>query len=493
MSNTLVRLETQDPDAVFDGDLYQDLIIPPKSSIALQNLTILQDEQSIIIDNGNDEIEVEIYNGEILKASLTNKTYMLSNFKELLLDINRAINSVIVNPFPSEPLYKKYNGSEFLITQNTSNLSEIQYRKSVAYVPTPTDTDVEQQNTSFVVNAGGTYKRDGGIDGNDDSWFFSTTPFVMGGGSMQFRVRSLLDVGANPNQANVKIVVGLCSVNPDTMKNNIDYTKIKYGIIINSLGIAIQVIKDGIITNSTSNSTNNYYYAFNLYNGKMHADIYNTSRNNVGNLFIEDYTYGEKLYPIMIFNNVGVAVNPPNTQAYLSNVFFLRNQFYKKSSSLNQISSIVIDDELENVGADMPTNQNDITDMSISFKGTSLNEYLGYDKSKYELLNIDSSFDIISPRTIMVSFTPMSLVVELLSLPLKSYDTTAHSRKSILAVIPNIQNINNRLVYEAPYPLYIALDNDKEMLVRNIKARILNSDLSQLALEGNATMTLLLK
>jgi len=493
MSNTLVRLATQDPDAVFDGDLYEDLVIPPKSSIALQNLTIVQKEKSIIIDNGNDEIDIEIYKGEVLKASLSNKTYYGSNFNDLLEDINRAINSVIVSKDVLQPLFRKYNGSEFIIIQNTLGLSEIQYRKSVPYMPNPTDTDVEQQNTSYATASGGTYGRSGGTDGDDDSWFFSSTPFVMGAGSMQFRVRRLLDIVTNPNQANVKIVIGFSSINPDIMKNNIDYTKIQYGIIINPLGSFVQLIINGIIQNTVFPSTNNYYYAFNLYEGKMHADVYNTSRNFTENLFTEDYTYGNKLYPIMIFNNVGVAPNAPNTEVNITNVIFLKNQFYKKSSSLNQISSNVVDDELGNIGANIPTKLTDNTDMSITFKGTSLSDFLGYVKSQYELLNISSSFDLSSTNKIKMSFKPISIVVESLSLPLKSYDTTSHSRKSILAVIPNLQNLNNRLVYNAPYPLYIALDNDKEMLIRNFKARILNSDLTQLSLEGNATMTLLLK
>jgi hypothetical protein len=48
-------------------------------------------------------------------------------------------------------------------------------------------------------------------------------------------------------------------------------------------------------------------------------------------------------------------------------------------------------------------------------------------------------------------------------------------------------------LYEAPYPLYVAMDNDHEILLRNIKARILNSDLSTLELDGDATMTVLIK
>ena len=66
-----------------------------------------------------------------------------------------------------------------------------------------------------------------------------------------------------------------------------------------------------------------------------------------------------------------------------------------------------------------------------------------------------------------------------------------NKRRSILAVIPNLYV--GKIIYDVNYPLYISVRNENPIYLRNIRARVLNSDLSPITLKGRAIMTLLLK
>ena len=84
-----------------------------------------------------------------------------------------------------------------------------------------------------------------------------------------------------------------------------------------------------------------------------------------------------------------------------------------------------------------------------------------------------------------------SFVVQLLSLKLDSYDGLTGQRENILAVIPQSDN-DNRLLYTPPYPVFLDIDNNQPLSIRNIRARVLRGDLSEVNSEGLCVMTVIL-
>jgi len=496
MSNTLVRLSTQDEKSVFDGDLYEDLVIPAKASVALQNLTILQAEENLIVDNTNDEIEFEIYQGKPLTATLTTATYTKTNLNDLLDDINAKMNGVIANtdglPVTNtnyEPLFRKYNGSEYNMNISKTGKVQLQYVKTPRLAPVLSLPYIVGKNID--ITSAGTMKRDGGTQGDDDSYVYSTKPFVMGAGSIICTIDDLL-AGAG-----IDIIMGLSTENPDITPGVYDESLIKIGLNMKSLNEQMIGIINGVATplvepvaNTPIITRNKFTYTFELFNGILHLGMYNTNSNPSGTARFKletQYTYGEELYPIIMMRKTDIV---SNTDVVLKKVFWMTSQFY--STSFNDTLNSPVYNE-GNITARVPTNNSDQTDMSVKFSGTSLSEYLGFTNSVYNLPAIDNTFNLVASVPNESIFLPQSVVVELMSIPLKSYDTDTHSRKSILAVIPNLSQKQNKVIYEAPYPLYIALNNDKDLLIRNIKARLLNDDLSEMALDGIANMTLLFK
>lgn len=88
--------------------------------------------------------------------------------------------------------------------------------------------------------------------------------------------------------------------------------------------------------------------------------------------------------------------------------------------------------------------------------------------------------------------TADSFVVELLSLDLDSYDGQTSDRRSILATVPKSESADGTIIYEVNYPTFISIRNQNKLTLRNIRARILKSDLTPFTVVGTSNITLLL-
>ena len=129
---------------------------------------------------------------------------------------------------------------------------------------------------------------------------------------------------------------------------------------------------------------------------------------------------------------------------------------------------------------------------TLTFESGVLPSFLGFSNSTYTLNSVlhgvfvaSSMFDITD--------TADSFVVEMLSLDLDSYDSKTQGRRSILATVPKTEGVDGTIVYEANYPTFIDVRNKNPVALRNIRLRILKSDLSPIVITGTATLTLLIQ
>ena len=133
---------------------------------------------------------------------------------------------------------------------------------------------------------------------------------------------------------------------------------------------------------------------------------------------------------------------------------------------------------------------------SLTFGSRLLSDFLRFTNLTYsEMVKFahfaaESMFDITD--------TADSFVVEMLSLELDSYNSIdtptekSGGRRSILATVPKTEGDNGTIIYEVNYPTFIDIRNKNPVAIRNIRARILKSDLTPLRITGTATMTLLI-
>ena len=126
-----------------------------------------------------------------------------------------------------------------------------------------------------------------------------------------------------------------------------------------------------------------------------------------------------------------------------------------------------------------------------------LGKWLGYDIDKYRggisagLLKRGSDFNFTAEHVFKSGRTLLNMVLELVNMNVKSYDSESKQRRNILSTLLSADA--NRSVDTIPSLVFIDLDNKDRINLRNITMRLLDQDLNPVQLEGKATATILLK
>ena len=142
-----------------------------------------------------------------------------------------------------------------------------------------------------------------------------------------------------------------------------------------------------------------------------------------------------------------------------------------------------------------PPNQRVIakTDNFIQFDSSTLAEYLGYDSRRLPESGVLQAKEpaFIAQETFKSGIGVKGFIVQLLNISLDSYDSFKEQRENILAVIPSEDGDGN-LVYTPAFPNFIDIMNKDKMTIRNIRARVVNTDYSALSMTGIGQMTFLI-
>ena len=89
----LIRLTTTDENAIFDNDFVPNILIPPKSSIALKSLALENVISKININSRNDKLQFQVSNAQgALETQLTHAEYDNITAPSLFRDMNTQIN-----------------------------------------------------------------------------------------------------------------------------------------------------------------------------------------------------------------------------------------------------------------------------------------------------------------------------------------------------------------------------------------------------------------
>jgi hypothetical protein len=72
-------------------------------------------------------------------------------------------------------------------------------------------------------------------------------------------------------------------------------------------------------------------------------------------------------------------------------------------------------------------------------------------------------------------------------------DSLSNGERSILYVIPQLSQIKEHVVFEAPQLIFLDINNTYDLNLREIKARVLKDDLSQFRCYGLSTIVLIIK
>ena len=138
------------------------------------------------------------------------------------------------------------------------------------------------------------------------------------------------------------------------------------------------------------------------------------------------------------------------------------------------------------------------------FKSREIANYFGFNhiSNKYTSngYKSDGSFENIvftASRLFNPAIYSRSFVVELLNIPLTSYDSLYNGRRSILDTIIDGNDItingHDVVAYEPNNLQFIDIDNIASLNLRNIKIKILDKNLNEIKIQGLGVLTILIQ
>lgn len=501
----LLRLTTRKPTADFESLYADNIVLQPDSKIALQSVSINSNDLVVDITTDNNEIEYQINNSYSRTIQLTPRKYNSVDVRQLLTDITDKLNDSVTF---SAGQSTKAQGMEWFATRNDDNLVTIEYKHG----PHQFNEDAMAFNgTTTTADARGTILAR--TDNTSNPEF--TTNVLMnnylckGNGYVRCRTRRLNNgVLSGGAYAKAGYIIGVYE-DGDVTGATMSLAKIKYGIYVNVTGTvaggdrvqSYQVIKDGALVAGTTtmdtyveDSTDNEYQEVVINGDKVELNIYRTGSN----------------VPTSVLTNAGITSIPYN-QEELRPCFIFHGgrtgtQIQQERSTLSPFNPVLIaiDNDIDdvNLNAPSPAKRGNNTDKNfLFFKSALLSAYLGYDTQRIPVTDfiLGREISYIANREFDIPQEADAMLVQLMNLQIESYDSYSDTplegngqRSNILSVIPS-KSSAGKIVYEPPYPTFVALNNKDPIIMRNLHIRIVREDYSEILINGLATIVVLIQ
>ncbi len=479
----LLRLTTTDENAIFDNNYNANIVIQPKSQIALKSLSIETTIADIVINSVNDKLQFQVAENQgALTTQLTHSTYSNITYPSLFADMNQKLNSKI-NPIA----FGSNIGMEVKTAVQNKGPVNIKFRQGAL---NENENSIVLDKGAVAVSKTGTqpstrvYSSAGTPSGND-CYMYDPTPIARGGGVFRFKINQIGNTTDN-------FILGLTSVNPDTLAagTTFDINDINYGIKCGQSSFVYSKIVGGIVSATTQlpnfvgiGNTNNDSIVLEINQGNVVGSVYDGSGQQ--QLLSETYVYPTDLYPILIFLGDGT-----HTSARL---FRFTHSPYHNDPVLTDL--VPLNEGQERL-SDPPRQSKTETLHFFNFESQSLASFLGFDNIRTPQTGFEKiligNFEVIAPNNFRPNNVSDAFVIEMLNLPLNSYDGLVSERRNILSVIPE-SDAQGVVIYDAKELVFIDIDNAEPFTLRNLRARVLNNDLSEIEMRGLASLVVLIK
>jgi len=499
----LIRLTTETNDGRFDNDFNDEIIIKPKSKIALQSLAVQSDISQLIIDGDNEEVQFEITAGNTRTIGLDHATYNEHNNHTFLNDMQLKLNQGLVfSDAQDTNKFRNEIGFQMKVAVNDTGKAQIDMANTRYAYTTATLGEVFKENQAGVINftgnpiklASATATGAGRTDSKHG--MSSITPFTTGCGVYRFKLSTWVDDSSGATDASSGFEFGLCDSTPD-----------KWGLPDSMAdGVktyAIRGFQPGTnyyVKTANSNAFVDSGVAPDTVSGN-NADVLEISIqgiNIVGRVYRTGQaaadTFANFTIPYEVVDGV-----PKPLYAYIifhgsrANIELVDMKFTPDAFLEPRLKEDIenhIDQTALGAGARPLAPSSNNTTKKIDFKNNSIASFLGFNNISNTLTGVQVIF--IANRLFVALIENDALLILIDNLPLESFDGFKKGRKSILATIPNPNN-GQRVVYEPNNLNYIELNNANTISLRNIRARILYQDYTPLKTRGLSVLNVLIE
>lgn len=482
----LIRLTSTDPQAIFDNDFKQDILITPQSKICLKSMSIENVNSQVTINSDNDLIQFQVQSTQgTLTSRITHGDYTSINAPSLFNNMSKVMNAKlrtigtgIGGNIGMEVRNQVGNDRKFVSEFKQATLQENQQHI------------VKDHGAVAVSENTGVYSVVLGTPSGNNAYFYDPSPMARGGGVARFRINKISTGGDN-------FIFGLTTTNPDTLPSGgaFDITKIKLGIKCGDSSVNYDFIENGVLTGTAiapnyinDGDTNNDSVVLCIDEGKIKAVVYQSSiggTNPGTNVLKEiDYNYPEDLYPVVILLR-------NNTSTSIQLFRFTQSPYHREP-----VDPIPNENLTFGLGVnEVPPNQSKVArNHYLEFESSSLSSFLGYNSPRIPQTGTEKTKHFIAKADNIFIGKALSdaFLVELLNIQLMSYDGFTSERKSFISVVPETDR-ENFIIYDSKFPVFIDIDNAQPLTIRNLKARILYADGTPVSMRGLGTIVLLIK
>jgi hypothetical protein len=482
----MLRLTTTDPQAIWDSTFNEDVYAQPYSEIALYSLSTHINPSQLTIDAQNNGITYSVDGDNYArKVFLEMGTYRSNNTQSLFDDLETKLNrSMMYNSIQI--------GKEWSVA-NVGNILNIQCDRGTVSNMDPTDTLNGQ--VGCVIDTDGptpTIQREGAPGNVNDAFFWVKSPQCRGAASM----RAHLNTEGGTNET---MIMGLLQAPPLSTTTSIDVKDILFGIVYNGAGdnnYGVIQYGDVVQTKEVINydgpgSLDNDTLAIDFVNERIIARVYRSdgSVDALGE-FDGEYTHtrAEPYFPVWDF---------PGDSVWDSLCF-------STSPSYNVNNKMRPTRERKGALSALPnmSGQQQPTQNFFAFDDLFVSQFMGWANQRQPPIKPPYQATFITADNITYKGATAFLmrdfnegyVVELLNMTLPgSFDSQSNQHRNFIDVIPQENDIRERLTYKASRPQFFPLENKHALTLRHIRARLLLEDLTAPSVYGTSILTLLVR
>ncbi|MDF1853374.1 MAG: hypothetical protein P1U85_21230 [Verrucomicrobiales bacterium] len=437
----LVRIKStvEDNTGFFSNEFKTPIKIEPNSKISLVNAVMNLDSKVIDVNNTNNTFSFQRKNaGQVSQVNIAVGKYSVQGFINLL---KREMNKVIVVE----------NTISFLWTPNvlTNGILKLNFARGNLQA-------CDFPNANLVGCTKPTTKQIQSTSGGTDFFAFaiSDNTFNPGCGIYRGEITASCE----------NVIIGLMREKP-TGITDYDHSIYDFGLIYKKNG-DYETVVDGVYYTSSKNCLTTDLISIHLSEGKIKF-LKNTT-------VIDEVDYDFNAPPLRI------ACSLSGANALLQNLQYHPNLDNK--TFLGNNNPIVIrdyDEEVISNGLEAPPQ----TNLTLSLPEAT-KPLLGFEHTPEKTQLTIGSF--IGDIPLEDSSTPLSVAIELPNLGvIESYDGYSRERRQIVGIIPQLNQSGSELVYEAPYPLPVNINNQFPISLSRIECRLLNSQNNEeINLEG---------
>jgi hypothetical protein len=490
----LIRLKSDNNTVFFNNTIQSNLILPPSSRIALQNLSFEKKSKPLIINSTNHTFEYQM-DTEVLSVVLTNAEYQSETFNDFVEDFQTKM--LLSLNIQNESMIGAYwNVSE------EGNLLNIVYDQNGEFeIIQEQQPGYQQKNITYVqataTDAAQITKNVTGITPNAVVAGDGKNYVIMDGTNGCGIVR--IKIGDIPVQdaTHKGYYLAISTKKIDTFNGDFPVDQMDYAIYLAGSTANYQYmspdtigLQDSGLTmrNNGKNNPDADLLEIAGSKGKIQMSIY-TDTDPTGNMFKELATPDstKNYYPyLVILTEDATTVQEFSFTPHLDWDTLTLASTPKISSAL---------------GAPTPPIQDlGIRDYRFKFETLALANQLGFNTQSIPSTGVDNDLpqfiDFISDNEILFVDNTECYLIELLNLNIDSYDASLgqQNRRNLLAVVQNGRTRDQKDVYyDANTPLFIDLNNAYDIPLHNIQLRILDSSEQVPAAEGFSNMTILIE